>query len=88
MNATAKHTPWTVRRDDSGGEIGLWSVIDANGNIVFFGMEEDRAHLFAAAPEMREALTVAEHVLRAHGYEVSARICSEAIAKSEGCPDA
>lgn len=51
---------WTVRRDDSGDEIGLWSVIDANENIVFFGMEEDRARLFAAAPEL---LSVAKECL-------------------------
>lgn len=52
---SAEHT-WTVERDDSGGEPGLWSVRDAAGGLVFFGMSEDVARLFSAAPDMLEAL--------------------------------
>lgn len=48
--------PWTTRRDDSGGELGLWSVIDSAGAIVFFGLEEDRARLIAATPDLLDAL--------------------------------
>jgi hypothetical protein len=51
-----KFTPWTAERDDSGGEIGLWSVADAVGNVVFFGMERDEALLFASGPNMLAAL--------------------------------
>jgi len=55
------HTPWTAR--PSGGWDGLWTVEDAQGGIVFFGMEKDVAHLFAAAPEMLEVL---KHVAKAY----------------------
>lgn len=51
-----EHTPWVALRDDSGGEIGLWSVVDAQGHVVFFGMDEATARLFAAAPELITSL--------------------------------
>ena len=89
---------WTARRDDSGGKPGLWSVTDASGAIVFFGMHEDRARLFAAAPEMLAALKAAEQRLDESGtgemglldtihavYAIikPARLKAEGIAKAE-----
>lgn len=55
MMSGDKHTPWAAR--PSGDGDGLWTVVDTNGGIVFFGMDEDCARLFAAAPEMYEALS-------------------------------
>lgn len=55
------NTPWTARRDDSGGEPGLWSVIDTSGAVVFFGMPEKVARLLAGAPDM---LTTLKAVVR------------------------
>jgi hypothetical protein len=88
----SEHTPqpWTARRDDSGGEPGLWSVIGADGSIVFFGLMEDDARLIAAAPEMLETLrafddayscedgTYADKINRANHLMLAA------IAKAEG----
>ncbi|MDO8596598.1 MAG: hypothetical protein Q7R45_08240 [Sulfuricaulis sp.] len=48
------HTPWKAR--PSGDDDGLWTVESADGEIIFFGMEKDRALLFAAAPKMLAAL--------------------------------
>ena len=49
-----KHTPWTAR--PSGDSDTLWTVEDANGSVVFFGMDESVARLIAAAPELLAAL--------------------------------
>jgi len=61
-NVEAKGSAWIARRDDSGGEAGLWSVIDADGEIVFFGLSEFRARLIAAAPDL---LVVARELIGA-----------------------
>lgn len=61
MLRTKTDTPWTAR--PSGDGDGLWTVEDANGGIVFFGMEEDRAKLFAAAPELLEALRAVKKIV-------------------------
>lgn len=58
MPAQHAHTagPWHIERDMTRGEPFLWSVRDAQGGLVFFGMEEEVARLIAAAPAMLAAL--------------------------------
>ena len=48
--------PWTASRDYSGGEVGLWSVLNSAGEVVFFGMSESVARVIAAAPDLYSEL--------------------------------
>lgn len=77
----------------SGNRDGLWSVEAENGELIFFGMEAARAHLFAAAPEMLEKLReVTEHLANVTGADSRpdsdsgylVREAREIIAKAQG----
>lgn len=51
-----KFAPGEWEAQPSGDNDGLWTVRDASGQIVFFGMSESRARMIAAAPDLYEAL--------------------------------
>lgn len=78
--------PWVARQDLSGGEsadTALWSVIDADDQIVFFGMDMDRARLIAAAPDMLAALKCAHGVIDHDRAPLTIQRIRAAIAKAE-----
>jgi hypothetical protein len=53
---TAHPTPWTAHPDEDDDPDFMWTVTDANGGVVFFGMDRTVAQVFAAAPDLLAAL--------------------------------
>ena len=47
-----KNTPWKAVAEQDDEPPYLWSVLDSQDNLVFFGMDEEVARLFAAAPDL------------------------------------
>jgi len=60
---TVENTPWTASIDNPDDNWSMWSVIDCKGELVFFGMDEAVAKLFAAAPDLLEQTKLLERSL-------------------------